>query len=63
MNPVIRSLTPPAMMRFFQTLRRGLGLALAIAAGLRAADRPMNIVVLLADDWRYDTLGVAGIPW
>lgn len=23
---------------------------------------PMNVVVLLADDWRYDTLGVAGNP-
>lgn len=27
-----------------------------------AADKPMNVVVLLADDWRYDTLGVAGNP-
>lgn len=25
-------------------------------------DRPMNIVVLYADDWRHDTLGVAGNP-
>ncbi len=30
---------------------------------LRAADpKPMNVVVLLADDWRYDTLGCAGHP-
>ena len=27
-----------------------------------AAAPPMNILVLLADDWRYDTLGVAGNP-
>jgi arylsulfatase len=27
-----------------------------------AADRPMNVVVLYADDWRHDTLGVAGHP-
>lgn len=25
-----------------------------------AADQPMNVLVLLADDWRYDTLGCAG---
>ena len=30
---------------------------------LRAADpKPINVVVLLADDWRYDTLGCAGHP-
>jgi arylsulfatase A-like enzyme len=27
-----------------------------------AADPPMNVVVLYADDWRHDTLGVAGHP-
>ena len=27
-----------------------------------AAGRPLNILVLLADDWRFDTLGVAGNP-
>ena len=27
-----------------------------------AAEKPMNIVVLYADDWRYDTLGCAGNP-
>ncbi len=26
------------------------------------AARPLNVVVLLADDWRFDTLGVAGNP-
>lgn len=25
-------------------------------------DRPMNVLVLYADDWRHDTLGVAGHP-
>ena len=29
---------------------------------LTAAEPPMNILVLLADDWRYDTLGVAVHP-
>jgi len=27
-----------------------------------AEDKPMNIVLLYADDWRYDTLGCAGNP-
>jgi arylsulfatase A-like enzyme len=27
-----------------------------------AADKPLNIVVLYADDWRHDTLGCAGHP-
>lgn len=36
---------------------------LMLAASLgQAADKPMNIVFLLADDWRFDTLGVAGNP-
>ncbi len=26
----------------------------------QASEKPMNILVLYADDWRYDTLGVAG---
>ena len=34
----------------------------AFAASSRAADKPMNIVVLYADDWRFDTLGCAGNP-
>ena len=29
---------------------------------IRAAEKPMNILVLYADDWRHDTLGVAGNP-
>ncbi len=35
-------------------------LALALPAALRA--RPLNVVVLYADDWRHDTLGCAGHP-
>ena len=35
----------------------------ASPAALEAADpKPMNVVVLLADDWRYDTLACAGNP-
>ena len=34
---------------------------LSCALTARAAD-PMNIVVLYADDWRYNTLGSAGDP-
>src|SRR5688572_32178306 len=39
-------------------------LALAVLAGSPgfAASKPMNVVVLYADDWRHDTLGVAGNP-
>ncbi len=33
-----------------------------VATVTRAVDGPMNIVVLFADDWRHDTLGVAGNP-
>ncbi|MEQ8837509.1 MAG: sulfatase-like hydrolase/transferase, partial [Lacipirellulaceae bacterium] len=38
--------------------------AIAVFSGLsRAAEQsPMNILVLFADDWRHDTLGVAGNP-
>lgn len=37
-------------------------LALTGAGHAAASDEPMNILVLYADDWRYDTLGVAGNP-
>ena len=37
--------------------------ALALPAAGGAADpKPLNVVVLFADDWRYDTLGCAGNP-
>ena len=38
------------------------GLAGATLAGAAVPAKPMNILVLLADDWRYDTLHVAGDP-
>ena len=39
-------------------------IALAALAITRvcAADKPLNILVLYADDWRHDTLGCAGNP-
>ena len=40
-----------------------LACLITLPPALRAADpKPMNVVVLLADDWRYDTLGCAGHP-
>ncbi|KAA1259116.1 Arylsulfatase [Rubripirellula obstinata] len=30
------------------------------STSLQAAEKPMNVLVLYADDWRHDTLGVAG---
>ena len=51
---------------FQETMNRLLSLLLLLAAGQAAvfsADaKPLNIVVLYADDWRYDTLGCAGNP-
>ena len=37
-------------------------LALPLPAGAAAApaSRPLNVVLLYADDWRHDTLGAAG---
>ncbi len=32
------------------------------AIPLLAEKKPMNVVVMLSDDWRYDTLGAAGNP-
>jgi len=37
-------------------------LVLSVAAFAGAADAPLNVVVLYADDWRNDTLGCAGNP-
>jgi arylsulfatase A-like enzyme len=36
--------------------------ALAGAGFARAAERPLNVLILYADDWRYDTLHCAGDP-
>jgi arylsulfatase len=33
-----------------------------ISSPVAAADQPLNVVVLYADDWRYNTLGCAGNP-
>jgi membrane-anchored protein YejM (alkaline phosphatase superfamily) len=42
----------------------GLALLALLSPLARAAApaKPLNIVVLYADDWRFDTLGVAGHP-
>jgi arylsulfatase A-like enzyme len=34
-----------------------------LTGGLSHAEKPMNVVVLFADDWRHDTLGCAGHPF
>jgi arylsulfatase len=40
-----------------------LALLVTLVSPLSAADeKPMNILMLYADDWRFDTLGVAGDP-
>ncbi len=44
-----------------KTLLR-LSTCLLLLAMASAAEPPMNVLVLLADDWRFDTLGVAGNP-
>ena len=49
------------------TATRLLLLSLTLFVGLPsaclvAAEKPMNVLVLYADDWRYDTLGIAGNP-
>ena len=36
--------------------------ALAAAAAAAAPEPPLNVLILYADDWRFDTLGVAGNP-
>jgi len=48
------------------TFRYAIPLLLAagslLSGTVRAAETPMNVLVLYADDWRHDTLGVAGNP-
>ena len=36
--------------------------AACLLASANAAEKPLNILMLYADDWRHDTLGVAGNP-
>jgi arylsulfatase A-like enzyme len=51
---------PRVRLRFL--LLGGLGVLASALARAQAPARPMNILVLLADDWRYDTLHIAGDP-
>jgi arylsulfatase len=44
-------------LSFFLILVASLGLQ-----QVRGADKPLNILVLLADDWRFDSLACAGNP-
>lgn len=41
---------------------RLLALFFLSSVSLLHAEKPMNLLVLFADDWRHDTLGVAGNP-
>jgi len=45
-----------------QLERFSVALLLAVTFASSVAARPMNILGLYADDWRFDTLGVAGNP-
>jgi arylsulfatase len=47
---------------FFSFSIRSLFLCVLWTAPAHAAPRPLNIVILYADDWRHDTLGCAGNP-
>jgi arylsulfatase A-like enzyme len=49
-------------MKSFPAIGLGLTVLLAIAPAARAADRPPNVLFLLADDLRWDALGCAGNP-
>ncbi len=39
-----------------------IALAVLVLTRVCAAEKPLNILVLYADDWRHDTLGCAGNP-
>ncbi len=43
-------------------LRHLLTLLCMLCGSVLAGEKPLNVVVLYADDWRCDTLGVAGNP-
>jgi len=54
-----------ALARYTRVLRFSPILAAAAFCYLSqaltlAADKPLNILILYADDWRYDTIGIAG---
>ncbi len=51
------------MLRPIVALSTFTALALvAPLANVATPSKPLNIVVLYADDWRHDTLGAAGHP-
>jgi arylsulfatase A-like enzyme len=55
--------TRPEITMRSRNLFLSLVCSLTVSAIAGAADpKPMNVVVLLADDWRHDTLGCAGNP-
>lgn len=43
-------------------LSLSLFLLLPLSAAAAAPERPLNVVILYGDDWRHDTLGIAGNP-
>ena len=43
-------------------MKRLLALSALLISPISAAQKPLNILVLYADDWRHDTLGCAGNP-
>ena len=49
-------------MRHFLPLSLSLLLSLSSSAALAANEPPLNVVILYGDDWRHDTLGIAGNP-
>lgn len=57
-----RGLTRLGLGAAFSLTLISLTVASLFAPKLSAAEKPRNVVVLLADDWRFDTLGCAGNP-
>ncbi|BCX48442.1 acetylglucosamine-6-sulfatase [Haloferula helveola] len=49
-------------LKRFRILFASLTAAVAASSIARAEEAPMNVLILYADDWRHDTLGVAGNP-
>ncbi len=49
-------------LRDMKSILFTITLACAAFTPCLSAEKPMNILLLYADDWRYDTLGVAGNP-
>lgn len=52
--------TRQARMLRLIPLLASAALCCLVQASAFAADKPLNILILYADDWRYDTLGIAG---